>query len=100
MRTIRTEGEKYNSVPNYEIITITVPEIRTIRSIFTACGISDKWYQSSKQSSFIKTKSDFGLNCYYFPCLEEGWIDYIKCCEINSIKFRPWALGLSVYQPI
>ena len=40
--TMETEGETHNSVPNYEIITITVPEIRTIRSIFTACGISDK----------------------------------------------------------
>ena len=61
--TMETEGETHNSVPNYEIITITFLQIRTIRSVFTACG--DKWYQWI--SSFLSlntynpviTKTDF-----------------------------------------
>ena len=36
--TMENEGETHNSVPNYEIITITFLQIRTIRSVFTACG--------------------------------------------------------------
>ena len=40
---METEGETHNSVPNYEIITITFLQIRTIISVFTASG--DKWYQ-------------------------------------------------------
>ena len=68
--TMETEGETHNSVPNYEIITITFLQIRTIRSVFTACG--DKWYQWI--SSFLSlntynpviTKTDFTSIIFYY----------------------------------